>query len=252
MLALDLFCCGGGSTTGLQRAGFRVVGADHVRQKEYRGDDFLERDLSTAEAIRAVIDEVRPDFISSSPPCQAFSVVTPAANRHQHADLLPSTRAALVASGLPAWIENVSGAPLHHALRLCGSMFPGTQAIQRHRYFELIGWFTLEPAHDACTFLPDGRPRETTQVFGHGAPGRMYRKRVTVAGRGANGGNPLKCSPEKYAETLARNNAGPECINWRTAMGWLDGPRSRYCLAQAVPPAYAEWLARRFLETRRT
>lgn len=248
-LALDLYSCGGGSTTGLQRAGFRVVGADHKRQKEYRGDDFLERDLSTAEAIRAVIDEVRPDFISSSPPCQAFSAATPTRSRGNHANLIPACREAITASGIPGWIENVSGAPLHHAIRLCGVMFPDTQALRRHRYFELLGWFAMEPEHVGCAF----RPVITVAGDGSGNRGRGPRERnasekgvrrraMTIAGNGGHG----------PGQTHGQNNAGKDAIRWRTAMGWVDGPRSRYCLRQAVPPAYAEWLARRFLETRRT
>lgn len=261
LTALDLFCCGGGSTTGLQRAGFRVVGADHKRQKEYPGDDFLERDLSTAEAIRAVIDEVRPDFISSSPPCQVFSVATPTRSRGNHANLIPACREAITGSGIPGWIENVSGAPLHHAIRLCGVMFPDTQALRRHRYFELLGWFAMEPEHVGCTF------RSVVPVAGHGpqdaAQSTRYaaarREVVTVAGDGS--GNRGR-GPRRRSVTIAgngghgpgqtpgQNNAGPEAIRWREAMGWLDGPRSRYCLAQAVPPAYAEWLGRAFLATR--
>lgn len=249
MLALDLFCCGGGSTTGLQRAGFRVVGADHVRQKEYRGDDFLERDLSTADAIRAVIDEVRPDFISSSPPCQAFSAATPTRSRGNHANLIPACREAITGSGIPGWIENVSGAPLHHAIRLCGSMFEDTKALRRHRYFELVGWFAFEPSHEACTF-------DATTIQGHGAGGEAYKRmrsrRIVVLNNGGNVPPALagtRSDPRAKAY-LEKNSPGPESIRWRTAMGWLDGPRSRYCLAQAVPPAYAEWLGRAFLATR--
>lgn len=263
MLALDLFCCAGGASRGLSDAGFDVVGVDIKRHKHYPYR-WIERDLSTAAAVLDVIREVGPDFVAASPPCQAFSVVTPEASRGLHRNLIPTTREAIEASGVPGWIENVHGAPLHHPIRLCGSMFPETQSIRRHRYFDLIGWFTMEPPHDTCTFLPysihNGSigsnqrkalvRRETTQVFGHGAPGRMYRKRVTVAGRGANGGNPAHQTAKQRAELLERNNAGPECIRWRTAMGWLDGPRDRYGLAQAIPPAYARWLGERFLSTR--
>ena len=39
--ALDLFCCAGGATKGLQRAGFHVTGIDKEKQPRYCGDAFL-------------------------------------------------------------------------------------------------------------------------------------------------------------------------------------------------------------------
>ncbi len=47
--------------------------------------------------------------------------------------------------------------------------------------------------------------------------------------------------------TSGQNRPGPECVRWREALGWLDGPKDRYSLAQAVPPAYAAWLGYAFL-----
>lgn len=35
MKALDLFCCSGGASVGLARAGFYVEGVDHEEQPEY-------------------------------------------------------------------------------------------------------------------------------------------------------------------------------------------------------------------------
>lgn len=315
-VALDLFCCGGGSTTGLQRAGFRVVGVDWKRQKSYRGDDFLERDLSAEAAVRAVIDEVHPDFISASPPCQQFSTATPTKNRMDHPNLIPSTRAAIIASGIPGWIENVHGAPLHNALRLCGTMFHATWGIKRHRYFECIGWYALEPEHRWCMYGPtedvtwtdplgvmattvgsaerrdveslhDGSEgsnsrasrvrRATTGVYGFvDAPGSERERRSVVSVVSVNGDNGSRGrGPRKKRSVVSLNNGdtvppafqhdrghpkavahigqnrpGPQCIRWRTALGWIDGPKNRYALAQAVPPAYAEFLGRSFLESR--
>lgn len=291
-LALDLFCCAGGSATGLERAGFDVIGIDWKPSHHWTGSGELHAaDLSTADAVEAVIRAFAPDFVSASPPCQRYSSATPTRTRNDHADLIPAAREGILRSGVPGWIENVQGAPLHHAIRLCGSMFPETQRLRRHRWFELIGWFALEPEHTHCTFEP-------VSVAGHGPPdnaqSREYRRRRdVVTAAGAGGGNrgrgPRKrreviCTvpgatsvrgsgngqdKEKRVEwrrkqvmtlavhaghgpgqTFGQNRTGPECIRWREAMGWIDGPRDQYSLAQAIPPAYAEWLGRAFLRPR--
>lgn len=306
-LALDLFACSGGSTTGLEAAGFDVIGVDHKPSQHWCGSGELHQaDLSTAEAVEAVVRAFAPDLVSASPPCQAFSSATPTKNRGDHPNLIPSTRAGLLAAGVPAWIENVHGAPLHHSIRLCGSMFPETQKLKRHRFFELLGWFTLEPEHVNCTFAPvsgdghgppdlvqsaeyrqrDGsrqrrgvesvhegsnaraarQRRETTMISGHGPGGERYaaqrkkREIVTVIGDSSQGvqGRERRRSitiagnqGEGPGQICGQNRAGPECIRWREALGWIDGPKHRYSLAQAVPPAYARWLGERFLALRR-
>ena len=258
-LALDLFCCAGGSASGLEQAGFDVVGIDWKPSAHWTGSgEVHQADLSTAEAVEAVIRAFAPALVSSSPPCQAYSMATPTRSRGDHADLIPACREGMTRAGVPGWIENVQGAPLHHSIRLCGSMFPETQRLRRHRFFELFGWWTLEPAHENCTFEP-------VSVAGHGPPdaaqSAAYRRRreveslhdgstgsntrakrakaVTMAGNGGHG----------PGQDPGQNNTGPECINWREAIGWIDGPRDRYSLAQAVPPAYARWLGQRFLES---
>lgn len=219
--ALDLFCCAGGCTKGLEAAGFDVIGIDWKPSQHWTGHGELHQaDLSTAEAVEAIIRAFAPDLVSASPPCQRYSSATPSSALHRHADLLDSTRRGICAAGVPGWIENVPGAPLEASVLLCGSMFEKTLGVRRHRLFELIGWWTLEPHHGTCT---------------------RGRSVVTIAGNGGHGPG------QKHGQ----NSTGPECIRWREALGWIDGPRDRYSLAQAIPPAYAEWLGRRFLESRR-
>jgi len=128
--ALDLFCCAGGASRGLTRAGFETQGVDCEDQPEYpyrftRGD-----------ALAAPLAYLRTfDLIWASPPCQGFTAykrrpghVAPKAN------LIPAVREMLRLAGVPYIIENVEGAPLESPRRLCGSMF-GLD-VQRHRGFE--------------------------------------------------------------------------------------------------------------------
>jgi hypothetical protein len=171
---------------------------------------------------------------------------------------------------------------------LCGAMFPETQRLRRHRHFELLGWYTFSPAHVNCTFQPvqltgHGAPgriyaaereRREVESLHDGSTGsntraaRERRDTITVCAnansvRGANRGSGWRKEKARRqsvtmsgnaghgpGQTPGQNNTGPECIRWREAMGWIDGPRDRYSLAQAIPPAYGEWLGREFLRTR--
>src|SRR5215472_2155359 len=108
---LDLFCGAGGATKGYQRAGFHVTGVDIEPQPRYCGDEFIQADA--LEVLADLEFLAGFDVIHASPPCQAYSRTQRFHNvRHDHPDLLPPTRARLIASGLPYVIENVEGAPL--------------------------------------------------------------------------------------------------------------------------------------------
>ena len=68
MRALDLFCCAGGASDGLTRAGFEVDGVDLEAQPEYPYV-FLRHDVLAMPhgIVRAY------DFVWASPPCQPES-----------------------------------------------------------------------------------------------------------------------------------------------------------------------------------
>src|SRR5262245_47245977 len=122
-------------------------------------------DLSSADAVEAVIRAFAPDFVSASPPCQRFSIATPGHARERHADLVASTREGIVRSGVPGWIENVESRRTPFTgfwIMLCGSMFPETYHLKRHRRFELIGWRIPQPRHDdlLCRNGGDGHDAE--------------------------------------------------------------------------------------------
>lgn len=125
--ALDLFCCAGGVTRGLQRAGFHVTGCDIVASPRYCGDAFIQ-----ADALTVALDGY--DFIWASPPCQRY-ITGGLVNRERAPDLVAPIRARLEQSEAVWCIENVPGAPLRRDLTLCGSMFG--LSVRRHRVFEM-------------------------------------------------------------------------------------------------------------------
>lgn len=202
---LDLFCCAGGAAMGYHRAGFDVVGVDIKPQPRYPFE-FIQADVLAAPSrFFAYFDAVH-----ASPPCQAHSSVTKVNRGAVHADLIPQTRAMLIASGLPYIIENVVGAPLINPIVLCGTMF-GLQAagadIRRHRLFETSFPITLIPE---CQH----RSVPTMGIYGKGARDSRRKSDKTI--------------PE-FSAAEARQAMG---------IDWMDIKT----LSQAIPPAYTEYL----------
>lgn len=205
---LDTFCGAGGCTKGYQRAGFRVVGVDIVAQPHYCGDDFVQ-----ADALEFIAQHGREfDVIHASPPCQGYSVTAamPNVKDENYPKLVPQVRALLQATGRPYVIENVPGAPLLNPIVLCGLMF-GLKVF-RHRLFETQP-FILGPQHIK-------HPKDSvTNSF------RAY----SAFERGAT------------HISLAGHNF--KRADGALAMGGVDW-MTRGELAQAIPPAYTEWLGR--------
>src|SRR3990167_5935443 len=115
---------------GYHRAGFEVVGVDHLPQKhfpfEFHQDDALEYLAKHGREF---------DVIHASPPCQHYSAMQHIKkNKHKWPDLVGPVREGLLVAGKPYVIENVVGAPLRVDLMLCGTMFG--LGIIRHRIFE--------------------------------------------------------------------------------------------------------------------
>jgi len=204
---LDLFCAAGGATRGYQMAGFHVTGVDIKAQPRYAGDVFVQGD-----ALEYVAEYGREyDAIHASPPCQRYSRGSKqTATGNLHPDLIGATRVALCAALRPYVIENVADARawLIDPLMLCGAMFPGLFTY-RHRLFE-CSKFMLAPSH------PKHRVKSPrTNAY---RPGQF----MTIYGH---------VSPVSKA---------------REAMG-IDWPMSQYEVAQAIPPAYTEFIGTQLL-----
>lgn len=142
-IAIDAFCCQGGASAGLVRAGFRVIGIEKDEDEQGRPLGHLKRYPfpyvrgDVFEVLPELIQHFRPSLIAGSPPCQADTDAQVIQNR-EHPKLIAPFRELVVSSGLPYWIENVGGAVrkgnLRPDVRLCGLMF-GLKT-DRHRYFE--------------------------------------------------------------------------------------------------------------------
>ena len=192
---------------GYHRAGFDVVGVDIAPQPNYPFT-FHEHD-----ALDFLVKYGRVfHAVHASPPCQRYTV-----GRHihrsgdRHPDLVDRTRVELELNGVPWVMENVIGSPLRNPAVLCGLMF-GLRVI-RHRLFE-ASFLLMAPPHPRH---PRGELTGSCKGYSTGAHGFV---------------------------TVAENNfvrtAGAE------AMG-IDWMRTRKELAQAIPPAYTEFVGRQLM-----
>lgn len=213
---LDLFCGAGGCTKGYQRSGFYVVGVDVEPQPNYCGDEFIQADALDELHKLTVMDFHRSfDAIHASPPCQAYSTLKRFTEK-EYPRLIEPVRDLLEMTGLPYVIENVVGAPLINPIMLCGSSF-GLR-VWRHRLFELS---FLVPLLPPCSHQQHPKPLDVT-----GTGGPSGKPRVKPGGG-------LSRKPANLAD--ARGAMG---IDWMT----------RSELAEAIPPAYTEYIGRCLLD----
>jgi hypothetical protein len=215
---LDAFCCAGGASVGYARAGFDVVGVDldpgvarWYPFEGYQGD--------AVEFIRRHGHEF--DAIVGSPPCQDGTTLTRGNRKRDawkgdsHVNLIPATRDAMTSTGKPYIIENVEGfrRELVDPVRLCGLSF--NLKVFRHRYFE----------SNIPLNVPDHPTHRGHRVAGwrHGIrhDGDMF----AVYGDGGGKG-----SLTEWQSTME--------------MPWVT---EKHYIAEAIPPAYTEFLGRQLI-----
>ena len=205
---LDLFCCEGGAAMGYHQAGFEVIGVDIVDRPKYPFE------FVRADALKLMSGHVDDTwcFYCAWSEIDAIHASPPCqrftrAKKLQgntHPDLLTPTRALLRETRKPYVIENVPGAPLRKPVTLCGEMF-GLRTY-RHRLFE-TNWPLEQPDHPA------------------------HVAKTTKMGRPVRDGEYMHVVGKFSGVPLGREIMG---------MPWA----SQYGLAQAVPPAYTEYVGR--------
>jgi DNA (cytosine-5)-methyltransferase 1 len=208
MRLLDLFCGVGGASAGYAEAGFEVTGIDLKHGKRYpytyiKGNvlDYL-KDLQFLRSF---------DVIHASPPCQTYSITQHLRNAQgkttSKLDLIPETRAALIASAVPYIIENVPGSPLIDPIQLCGSAF--NLKVRRHRLFES----NMQLQGTECNHKAQGRP---IGVYG------SLNDEIPKGGKTATNINEARQAMR---------------IDWGI---WTE-------LVEAIPPAYTKYLGLQIL-----
>lgn len=131
---LDLYCGEGLAAWGYWRSSrfSEIVGVDiNPDMRTKYSFDFVCRNALTLDY--EFLDQF--DFIHASPPCQAYSKITP--DKSKHLRLIAATHLILHATGKPYVIENVegSGLELHPNLVANGTYF-GLPS-DRRRYFHV-------------------------------------------------------------------------------------------------------------------
>lgn len=203
-ILLDICCGAGGAAEGYRRAGFDIVGIDHLPQRHFPFDFVLSDALSYLERM---LTGVLPfDAIHASPPCQAYAQAALGQRNagRIYPDLIGPIRELLQASGLPWVIENVPGAPMRPDFRLCGCLF-GLN-LRRVRWFE-TSWHGYE------LISPCSHMYYVPSVVGHGTP-TWVRKQLG------------------YNPTIAHYRAAMGGVNWM----------NRDELSLAIPPQYTEYI----------
>ena len=228
---LDLFCGAGGASMGYHRAGFEVIGADNKPQPHYPFPFIIGDALEIVDMLLAG-NQIKAHgrgfhewyglndlaAFHASPPCQRYSAITKQHGKEvveKHLDLILPTRNMLAATGKPYIIENVPGAKkeLINPYMLCGTMFDlrsGEYLLRRHRYFECSFDIYFAPASCYHAGLP-------LSVYGHPG-GSSCRDHVKMG----------------YSR------------DWRIGMDidWMTNDE----LAQAIPPAYTEYIGKYLMQ----
>jgi DNA (cytosine-5)-methyltransferase 1 len=212
---LDLFAGAGGAAKGYADAGFEVVGVDISPQPHYP----FKFHQADALLYLAMADLSSFDVIHASPVCKAYTNCN-LSPKERHPRLISDVRERLLYSGKTYVIENVMGAKhdMRASLMLCGSMFG--LPVQRHRLFEMNAHLLL------CPPAPCNHKYATIGVYGHS---------VWDSSKEGTPRKDGKRRPDSVSVEIGHAAMG---------IDWMNKEE----LAQAIPPAYTEWLGLQLLQ----
>lgn len=200
-----MFCGQGGASAGYSAAGFEVVGVDLSPQPRYPYK-FVQADAMTFPLVGF-------DAVHASPPCQDHSPTRDFGGDHGTGWMLAATMERFREAGIPWVVENVASAPIArqddlfgaYGVELCGCMFPELRGeLYEDRLFE--------------TSFPVPQPSHV-----------RHRWAQTKMGRPPVHGECMQVTGNFTSATEARRRMG----TW-----WM----SRDGMAQAIPPAYTEYV----------
>jgi DNA (cytosine-5)-methyltransferase 1 len=231
---LDLFCGEGGAARGYIAAGFNVLGVD-LKQSvgRYYPGTFIHGDWRTITDLLRQLG-ARPTLTHASAPCQLYSI-TNASRQHPYPDLVGPVRDYLTEWGVPFVLENVERAPLRKDAVLCGAALlepvwdeasEHYLYLRRHRIFEAHG-FTIPPVACACAL----------------------REHLGYICGGVYGGGRTDLHE---ARNVRHGGYTPKSKDVRAAlMGVSADDFTLKGLSEAIPPVYAQHVARAFLASQK-
>lgn len=237
-VVIDAFSRKGGAAMGYRRAGAYVIGNDHGPEhaEAYAGHEFHAGDaieFLRSDYVRAVVREAleelgKPVLAHTSPPCQEGNTQTNGTNKgraHTHQQLVPATREALEALGVPYVIEQPTSSRkdlIRRDVTLCMDMFKGQLPppwVQRHRSFELGNWTATAPKHVPHQGYTSGYRHGVNRPYGPAAP---------------------------YVQAYGKGGGKATVAQMRHAMG-IDWMTDHFDLREAIPPAYTQWIGETFM-----
>ena len=209
---LDLCCRVGGASAGYVAVGWNVVGVDIEPIEDYPFEFHQADALEFGSKYGGDFDAAHASF-----PCQSQTTLQKGTNKargYEYPNLIPAGREMLLSLGIPFVMENVPSSELRRDVVLCGEMF-GLSVI-RHRVFEVHGFDLWQPPH------VKHRGRVAGMRHGEWFTGPYF----AVYGDGGGKGT---------------------VEQWQQAMG-IGWTADRKNLAEAIPPAYTEFIGAQLLE----